>query len=185
MDLRIEKTDKGIKNAFIELRSKKPLEKITVRELCEIARINKSTFYSHYKDIYDLSDTLEGEVVASITNSVSHPEYIVDNLEAFSRELLMAYLSQTSLTTILFSGNQRSHFADRIEESIKKLIYEKYPEFETDEIMNITISFCIQGGYHAFQRNREVDNDMLVTAIGKMTALMSQCIESRMSTKQE
>ena len=97
----------------------------------------------------------------------------------------MAYLSQTSLTTILFSGNQRSHFADRIEESIKKLIYEKYPEFETDEIMNITISFCIQGGYHAFQRNREVDNDMLVTAIGKMTALMSQCIESRMSTKQE
>ena len=54
MDLRIEKTEKGIKNAFIELRSKKPLEKITVRELCEIARINKSTFYSHYKDIYDL-----------------------------------------------------------------------------------------------------------------------------------
>lgn len=185
MDLRIEKTEKGIKNAFIELRSRKPLEKITVRELCESARINKSTFYSHYRDIYDLSDTLEEEVVASITNSVSHPEYIVDNLEAFSREFLMAYLSQTSLTTILFSGNQRSHFADRIEESIKKLIYEKYPEFETDEIMNITISFCIQGGYHAFQRNREVDNDMLVTVIGKMTALMSQCIESRMSTKQE
>ena len=68
MDLRIEKTEKGIKNAFIELRSKKPLEKITVRELCEIARINKSTFYSHYKDIYDLSDTLEGEAVSHIRN---------------------------------------------------------------------------------------------------------------------
>ena len=33
MDLRIEKTERGIKNAFIELRSKKPLEKITVKEL--------------------------------------------------------------------------------------------------------------------------------------------------------
>ena len=53
MDLRIEKTERGIKNAFIELRSKKPLEKITVKELCESARINKSTFYAHYKDIYD------------------------------------------------------------------------------------------------------------------------------------
>ena len=31
MDLRIEKTERGIKNAFIELRSRKPLEKITVK----------------------------------------------------------------------------------------------------------------------------------------------------------
>ncbi|EKC69722.1 TetR family HTH transcriptional regulator [human gut metagenome] len=40
----------------------KPLEKITVKELCESARINKSTFYAHYKDIYDLSDAMEEEV---------------------------------------------------------------------------------------------------------------------------
>ena len=52
MDLRIEKTEKAIKNAFMELRSKKPLEKISVRELCALACINKSTFYSHYEDIY-------------------------------------------------------------------------------------------------------------------------------------
>lgn len=44
MDLRVEKTEKAIKNAFIELRSQKPLEKITVKELCAEARINKSTF---------------------------------------------------------------------------------------------------------------------------------------------
>ena len=44
MDLRIEKTEKGIRNAFIELRSRKPLEKITIKELCEHAYINKSTF---------------------------------------------------------------------------------------------------------------------------------------------
>ena len=37
MDLRIEKTEKGIRNAFIELRSRKPLEKITIKELCEHA----------------------------------------------------------------------------------------------------------------------------------------------------
>ena len=44
MDLRIEKTEKAIKNAFIELRARKPLEKITVKELCAEACINKSTF---------------------------------------------------------------------------------------------------------------------------------------------
>lgn len=59
MDLRIEKTEREIKNAFIGLRAKKPLEKITVRELCGLACINKSTFYAHYRDIYDLSDSME------------------------------------------------------------------------------------------------------------------------------
>ena len=48
MDIRIEKTEKAIRNAFLELRAAKPLEKITVRELCSLACINKSTFYSHY-----------------------------------------------------------------------------------------------------------------------------------------
>ena len=56
MDIRIEKTKQSIINAFIEIRSRKEVERITVKELCEKARINKSTFYAHYKDIYDLSD---------------------------------------------------------------------------------------------------------------------------------
>ena len=43
MDLRTEKTERSILNAFIGLRAQKPLEKITVKELCEKAWINKST----------------------------------------------------------------------------------------------------------------------------------------------
>lgn len=63
---------KAFINAFIELRSHKELERITIKELCEKARINKSTFYSHYHDIYHLSDTLETEVVVSIMENLSH-----------------------------------------------------------------------------------------------------------------
>ena len=70
MDLRIEKTKKAIRNAFIELRTKKPLEKITVKELCALACINKSTFYSHYEDIYALSEAMEQETVASIISGI-------------------------------------------------------------------------------------------------------------------
>ena len=70
MDLRVEKTEKAIRNAFLELRAKRPLEKISVKELCQLACINKSTFYAHYRDVYDLSDCLEGETVASILDSL-------------------------------------------------------------------------------------------------------------------
>ena len=73
MDIRIEKTRQSIINAFIELRSHKELERITIKELCEKAQINKSTFYAHYQDIYHLSDTLETEVVVSIMENLTHP----------------------------------------------------------------------------------------------------------------
>ena len=174
MDLRVEKTERGIKNAFIELRSRKPLEKITVKELCELAYINKSTFYSHYKDIYELSDSMEEEVVRSITNSISHPEYIMENPAEFTRELFLAYLSQTSLTVILFSGSQRNHLVDRIETSIKELVFRKYPEYRKDEAWNIILSYCIQGGYHTFQRNREGDVNTLISIIGEITEAVQE-----------
>ena len=97
MDIRIEKTKTAIHNTFLELRSKKPLEKITIKELCEKAQINKSTFYSHYKDIYDLgylsretiirilfSGTRAGELVRKVEYQLkkilfdAHPEYKQD-----------------------------------------------------------------------------------------------------------
>ena len=43
MDLRVEKTRRSIINGFLELRARKPLEKIRVRELCEKAQIKLST----------------------------------------------------------------------------------------------------------------------------------------------
>ena len=66
MDKREIKTKRSIKNAFLKLRSKKSIEQITVKELAEEAEISKATFYLHYRDIYDLSDTLGTEVIENI-----------------------------------------------------------------------------------------------------------------------
>lgn len=170
VDLRVEKTERGIKNAFIELRSKKPLEKITVRELCQKAQINKSTFYTHYKDIYELSDTLEAEVVESITNSISCRKNMLENPAEFTSELMLAYLAQNSLITILFSGNQSGHLASRIEAAVKEMIFEAYPKYRNDEAKNVILSYCILGGYYAFQGNRNVDEHRLIQIIGEITA---------------
>ncbi|MBO5473038.1 MAG: TetR family transcriptional regulator [Lachnospiraceae bacterium] len=36
-------------------------EKITVKKLCEKAEVNRSTFYAHFTDIYDMLDKMEKE----------------------------------------------------------------------------------------------------------------------------
>lgn len=66
MDLRMKKTLAAIRNAFIELRSHKPLEKITIKELTEKAEISKATFYLHYQDVYDLSSSIQEEVIDEV-----------------------------------------------------------------------------------------------------------------------
>ena len=73
MDLREKKTMRSIYNAFLEIRSKKDIEKVTVKELCDKAEISKATFYLHYRDIYDLSETLQKDVVKEILSHVNDP----------------------------------------------------------------------------------------------------------------
>ena len=62
-DVRIRYTQKTIKESFYTLLREKPVEKITVRELCEKAEINRSTFYKHYHDFYDLLDKIDEEAL--------------------------------------------------------------------------------------------------------------------------
>ncbi len=70
-DARVRYTRNIIRKVFYELLSEKPVEKITVRELCERAEINRGTFYKHYMDIYDLRDSLEEEAVAKFIEQIN------------------------------------------------------------------------------------------------------------------
>lgn len=169
MDIRIEKTKSAITNTFLELRSKKALEKITIKELCEQARINKSTFYSHYKDIYDLSDQLETEVVTSVIESMQHPEKLFEDPVAFTKELFLGYLSMDSLIHILFSGSRSGELVRKIERHLKELIFSSHPEYEKDPIKNIIFTYNIYGGYYSFNENRKYGETDTITTIGQIT----------------
>lgn len=65
-DRRVRYTKKAIKDSFLELFETKPLEKISVTEICNNADINRGTFYSHYSDPYDLKKALEEEFLETI-----------------------------------------------------------------------------------------------------------------------
>ncbi len=47
-----------IEKVFIELLQRQELSQITVSEICNITKLNRSTFYSNYLDIYDLADKI-------------------------------------------------------------------------------------------------------------------------------
>lgn len=64
MDRRTRYTRMVLQDSLIELMKEKPMAKITVKELCEKADINRTTFYSHYADQYDLLRQIEEETLS-------------------------------------------------------------------------------------------------------------------------
>ncbi len=69
-DRRIQYTKKVIKESFLKLLHQYHIEEITVKMLCTKADLNRATFYRHYKDIYDLFETLEKELCEEISIDV-------------------------------------------------------------------------------------------------------------------
>lgn len=66
-DARVRYTKMVIRQSLVELLRKKPVAKITVTEICELAGINRATFYAHYSDPTDLLHSLENDLIEGIT----------------------------------------------------------------------------------------------------------------------
>ena len=95
LDIRIEKTERAIKQAFMELRREKPVEKIRVKELCDRACINKSTFYAHFQDIYALANAMEDEMVHAVVESLPRltASDVSERTEWLAREMFRAFMT--------------------------------------------------------------------------------------------
>lgn len=70
-DPRIRYTRNIIQTSFLELLRQKPEENITVREICDKAEINRSTFYKHYRDCYDLMDHMKEDILKQYDEMLS------------------------------------------------------------------------------------------------------------------
>ncbi len=171
MDLREKKTRRSIRNAFLELRRKKPLERITIKELAEKAEISKATFYLHYKDIYDLSEQLQNEVIKSIFSGLAHPEYCLTNCAVFTEELFYSFYSQQSLIEILFSGTQSSVLLVRLEDELMECVKKQNPTLSNTEKMILT--YTINGAYMVYQKYcKTLPPEEVVSFIGQAAELV-------------
>lgn len=65
-DLRVRRTRALLQKALIDLTIEKGFVDITVRDITERAMVNRSTFYHHYQDKYDLLRHYIEEVIALI-----------------------------------------------------------------------------------------------------------------------
>jgi len=66
MNQRIKLTKRLLHESLLELLESKPVDEVSVKELCEKAEINRSTFYAHYGCVRDIVREIEDEVIDDI-----------------------------------------------------------------------------------------------------------------------
>lgn len=147
-DRRIKKTQAAIQAAFAKLLSEMNMEDITVKRLCETADINKSTFYLHYKDIYDCADCLRDTILDEVSNIFAPYDYdgIINNFALIlknimnvfeeNRDLYMPFLKSPSLAS---SACKMKHLL--IENTVKRID----PDNQDNGISRCTVTFIISG----------------------------------------
>ncbi len=66
---RFQDTDRHIKDVMLQLVQEQDVNKITVRDICTRCGINRSTFYAHFVDIYDLLGKMQQEIYQDAADS--------------------------------------------------------------------------------------------------------------------
>ena len=92
---RKKESQERIKKVFIELIQNKEISEITVSDICKIANLNRSTFYSNYIDIYDLADKIKDDLFNDVLTL--YPDETKDKKHSYDFLKLFKHIKENQL----------------------------------------------------------------------------------------
>ena len=138
-DLRVKRTHKLILEALLDLTIQKGFAAISVSDIAKRAEINRTTFYRHYRDKFDLLNQYAQSVYAILeTPSRVRPSR---SAEDYGRELIPGLIavyehirSNAKFYRIMLGKNGDPQFTDQIRQYIQKRIKRTLPSgLQVDE----------------------------------------------------
>lgn len=150
LDRRVRKTRSQLRSGLAQLLCKKSIKEITVKELVETVDINRSTFYLHYSDIYQMLESIESEILEEITSAIrSLPANPISDSSSYPFiEHMFYFLSENKdICNALLGPNGDIAFVAKIEHLIADTFLECLSDRFPKEIQDITYTyaFCLTG----------------------------------------
>lgn len=106
-------TKKVVQETVLDLLESKPINNITVTEVCKKADVNRTTFYRYYEDIYHCVDDIELDFL----NSVDTPEKVEPTSALES--LLTAFYNEKKLSNLVFVEG-KTRILERMQNSMNQ-----------------------------------------------------------------
>lgn len=159
------KTQKMIKLAFAELiNEKKELSKITVTELVKRAGITRSTFYTHYDDIYDVANDYQLETIELLISD-ENILYSKDDIFNYFNDVFKCLKKNEEIYKMLLSSNETIKFLEKLKNMSSQKIYSALKkENGNNDYLELDVSFFMNGviaeiiKYFRFQSNYTLDS---------------------------
>ena len=152
-DLRVIKTKKMIYTALVELMKEKTFEEIKVSDICEKALINRSTFYAHYEDKYELLIDFIKDLKEEFSQKLENNKAL--NIKEYYLELIKIFLNHVEDKKDIYSSimihNRNSIMMDILLSAINDDILKRMPK-----LTDLMIKSFVDSRY--FDRSYMINN---------------------------
>lgn len=151
-DRRIRLTKRMLKDSLLEmLKNGAEIHRISIRDLCERADINRSTFYKYYGSQYDLLKEMEDEWLRRVESSINN---MGQSYDLHLLDILHFMHENIELSRLLCNSNVDPLFPQRIFSlpSIKRLIVSSLPAGKPEHIIDYIQEFFVSGAYSIIKK---------------------------------
>lgn len=172
-----EQTKAELQEAFWRLYATTPVEKISVSQVCTTAGYNRATFYLHYRDIYDLLESIESRLLEGMTACV---ELCMKHLAADSsklalisalKDVIVYYERNKRYIVVLLGAQGDPSFTIRLKDELKPL-WRRYVITDTgdhsDQELDLMLEYTLSGTLFMVSRWLQDPGDISAVEIGKL-----------------
>jgi len=138
-----ETTRHKIMDCFWELFVQKSIDKITVSEITTKLNINRSTFYAHFKDVYDVLDQLENRYLPTSSKLLDYYPDLKDPEESYQAFLHLFDASYAKIAFLL-SDHGDPNFERKLKNWIRPAFRQNIPkEYHSHKCFDLSVEFVL------------------------------------------
>ena len=123
-DRRARRSRKLLKESLLELMKRKSFADISVRDITDVADMNRATFYLHYSGTTELLQSVEEDLLSELRSLIdAHMQETVaiGSIAPVFEPVLDFVVEHRETCSILFSGSEASGFF----QALQQLVHEK------------------------------------------------------------
>ncbi|WP_453996377.1 TetR-like C-terminal domain-containing protein [Bacillus nitroreducens] len=153
MDRRKQYTRMVLKESLMKLLKIKPISTITVKEVCEEADINRSTFYAHYSDQFDLLEKMEEEITKDMITYLDQYDFDKEDQSLHVTEKLLDYIvTKQDIFQILLDDRGDTPFQQKVMAIFHRYVMKNWAgSYLEDDISEYITTFIISGSIYVIK----------------------------------
>lgn len=178
LDRRVRKTRQQLRHCLAVLLKEKKIQDITVREITEMADLNRGTFYLHYKDVFDLLEQVERDLLMEFNSTLQkyQAEDVQQKPSLIFTDVFHCVRENADMVQILLGENGDLNFVNQVKELVREKCLKDWVELfrqQKSKMFDAYYSFIVSGSiglvtYWLESGMQETPEELAATAEGIM-----------------